>query len=70
MGHSLELPRYNVRSDMGLSAPERAISRRDQLDGPEETDIPDGASAAGTGGDDYVGVQAMERSGDDKGDYK
>ena len=68
MGYPLELPRYNVRSNMGLCAPERAISRRDWLDGPKETGIPDGTCAARTGGDDYVGVQAVERGGDDKGD--
>ena len=55
---------------MGLRAPERAVPRRDQSDGPEETDILDGAGAARTGGDDYVGVQAVEGSGDDKGDRK
>ena len=70
MGHSLELPRYNVCSDMGIRAPECAVPRRDQSDGPEETDIPDGFGAARTGGDDYVGVQAVERSSDDKGDHK
>ena len=66
----MELPRYNVRSNMGIRAPKRAISRRDELDGPEETNILDGAGAARTGGDDYVGVQAVERGGDDKGDRK
>ena len=70
MGYPLELPRYNVRSDMGLRAPERAVPRRDLLDGPEETDIPNGTCAARTGGDDNVGVQAVERSGDDNGDGK
>ena len=70
MGHSLELPRYNVRSDMGIRAPERAVPRRDELDGLEETDVLDVTGAARTGGDDYVGVQAMERCGDDKGDHK
>ena len=43
------------------------IPRRDELDGPEETYISDGASAACAGGDDYVGVQAVEGGGDDKG---
>ena len=38
------------------------------MDGLKETDIPDGAGAARAGGDDYVGVQAVERSSDDKGD--
>ena len=70
MEHSLELHRYNVRSDVGLRAPERPVPRRDQSDDPEETDVPDGAGAARTGGDDYVGVQAVERGGDDKGDGK
>ena len=67
-GHFLELPRYDVRSDMGFRPSERAIPRRDWPDGPEETDIPNGAGATRTGGDDYVGVQAVERGGDDKGD--
>ena len=67
MGYPLELPRYNVRSDMGLRAPECAIPRRDELDGPEETYISDGASAACAGADDHVGVQAVEGGGDDKG---
>ena len=53
---------------MGLRPSERAVARRDQSDGPEETDIPDGSIAARTGGDDNVGVQAVERGGDDKGD--
>ena len=52
---------------MGLRAPERAISRRDKLDSLEETNVPDGTGAARAGGDDYVGVQAVERGGDDKG---
>ena len=70
MERPLELPRYDVRSNMGLRAPERAVARGDQLHGPEETDVPDGARAARTGGDDHVGVQAVERGGDDKGDRK
>ena len=68
MGHPLELPRYNVRSDMGIRAPERAVPRRDELDGLEETDIPDGTGVADTRSVDHVGVQAVEGSGDDKGD--
>ena len=39
-------------------------------DGPEETNILDGAGAARTGGDDYVGIQAVERGGDDERDRK
>ena len=70
MGHPVELPRYDIRSDVGFRAPERAMARRDQSDGPEETDVPDGTCAACTGGDDYVGVQAVEGSGDDNGDDK
>ena len=70
MGYPLELPRYNVRSNMGLRAPERAVARGDQLDGPEETDVPDGAGTTCTGDDDHVGVQAVEGGGDDKGDNK
>ena len=70
MGHPLELPCYNVRSNMGFRAPERAVARRDELDGLEETDIPDGTSAARAGGDDHVGIQAVERGGDDKRDHK
>ena len=70
MGHPLELPRYDLRSNMGFRAPERAVPRRDELDGLEETDIPDGTGAARTGGDDYVGVQAVEGGCDDKGDGK
>ena len=66
----MELPRYHVRSDMGICAPERAVPRRDQSDDPEETDILDGAGAARTGGDDYVGFQAVEMSGDGNGDDK
>ena len=68
MGHPLELPRYDLRSNMGFRAPERAVPRRDELDGLEETDIPDGTGAARTGGDDNVGFQAVEGGGDDKGD--
>ena len=68
VGHPLELPRYHVRSDMGLRTSKCAVARRDWLDGPKETGIPDGTCAARTGGDDYVGVQAVERGGDDKGD--
>ena len=70
MGYPLELPRHDLRSDMGLRPPERAVPRRDQSDGPEETNILDGAGAARTGGDDHVGVQAVERGGGDKGDRK
>ena len=70
MGHPLELPRYDLRSNMGFRAPERAVPRRNELDGLEETDILDGTGAARTGGDDNVGIQAVERGGDDKGDPK
>ena len=70
MGHSLELPRYDVRSDMGFRPSECAIPRRDWPDGPEETDIPNGAGTARAGGDDRVGPQAVEGSGDDQGDSK
>ena len=64
VGHSLELPRNDVRSNIGFRAPERAVPRRDWSDGLEKTDIPDDTGTARTGGDDYVGVQAVERGGD------
>ena len=68
MGHSLELPRYDVRSDMGFRSLERAIPGGEKLDGIEEANILDGSCVARTGGDDHLGVQTVERSGDDKGD--
>ena len=53
---------------MGFCSSKRAVPRRDEPDDPEETDFLDGAGAACARSDDYVGVQAVEGSGDDKGD--
>ena len=68
MGRPLELPRNDFRGDMGFRSPERAIPRGKKLDGIEEANILDGSCVARTGGDDHLGVQTVERSGDDKGD--
>ena len=70
MGHPLELPCDYIRRNLGFRPSKRAVPRRDQLDGPEETIIPDGVGAACSGGDGNVGIQAVEGSCNDKGDHK
>lgn len=66
----MELLGDNIRYDMGVSAPQCSMARREELAIIEAPDLLDVPRSTRAGGDDHVGVQAVARGSFDNGDRK